>query len=258
MVFIEPSYKILTKISEGGFNEIKLIEKCARYSYRSEDKITEDGESAKKLISMLIKNGHESCLEHSILTVLFTCDRATANELVRHRLASFTQESTRYVNVTAEKLGTNGEMQVILPKELEKGKKIYNEQALIMCRDTKRPYYNSDCVLTYACEKLSNGNISKDDFDELRKYVYFDDAACASEVYYNTLLKSNLSLDITRSVLLHSLATKIVMTANYREWRHVFNLRCDSHAHPEMRRIMIPLLHEVQEKIPIVFDDIKF
>lgn len=96
MKFIDPSFDILTDISRGGIKELKHIERCGRISYRSEDKITEDGESAKKFVAMLIKNGHESVLEHGSLTVEFTVDRAIANELVRHRLASFTQESTRY------------------------------------------------------------------------------------------------------------------------------------------------------------------
>lgn len=96
MKFIDPGFDILTDISSGGIKELKHIERCGRISYRSEDKITEDGESAKKFVAMLIRNGHESVLEHGSLTVEFTVDRAIANELVRHRLASFTQESTRY------------------------------------------------------------------------------------------------------------------------------------------------------------------
>lgn len=96
MKFIDPGFDILTDISSGGIKELKHIERCGRISYRSEDKITDDGESAKKFVAMLIRNGHESVLEHGSLTVEFTVDRAIANELVRHRLASFTQESTRY------------------------------------------------------------------------------------------------------------------------------------------------------------------
>ena len=234
MIFIKPSHQILTDISEGGIKELKLIEKCARVSYRSEDRITEDGESAKKMIAMLIKNGHESCLEHSILTVVFTCDRAIANELVRHRLASFTQESTRYVNAMAEKLGANGEMQVILPEYLEKGRKL--------------------------SDKLASGGYLEED-DDIGDNIRHYDIVCTmnriESVYYEMGM-ANIPPEIARSVLPLSLATKIVMTANYREWRHIFKLRCDSHAHPEMRRIMIPLLHEVQQKIPVVFDDIKF
>ena len=60
-----------------------------------------------------------------------------------------------------------------------------------------------------------------------------------------------------RAVLPNSLKTEIVVTANFREWRHIFKLRCAKTAHPQMREIMIPLLAECKELIPVVFDDIK-
>lgn len=113
MKIVEPKYEILTEISEGGIKELQQIERVARVCYKSEDKITPDGESAKKLVGFLVKQGHEAMLEHSQLSVLFTCDRAIANELVRHRIASFAQESTRYCNYSKEKFGA--EIQVIMP-----------------------------------------------------------------------------------------------------------------------------------------------
>ena len=113
MKIVEPKYEILTDISEGGIKELQQIERVARVCYKSEDKITPDGESAKKLVGFLVKQGHEAMLEHSQLSVLFTCDRGVANELVRHRIASFAQESTRYCNYSKEKFGA--EIQVIMP-----------------------------------------------------------------------------------------------------------------------------------------------
>lgn len=113
MKIIEPKYEILTDISEGGIKELQQIERVARVCYKSEDKITPDGESAKKLVGFLIKQEHEAMLEHSQLSVLFTCDRGVANELVRHRIASFAQESTRYCNYAGEKFG--GELSFVKP-----------------------------------------------------------------------------------------------------------------------------------------------
>ena len=113
MKIVEPKYEILTDISEGGIKELQQIERVARVCYKSEDKITPDGESAKKLVGFLVKQGHEAMLEHSLLSVLFTCDRGIANELVRHRIASFAQESTRYCNYSKEKFG--GELSFIRP-----------------------------------------------------------------------------------------------------------------------------------------------
>lgn len=103
MRIIEPSYEILTEISEGGIKELQHIEKIARVCYKSENLITEEGESAKKMVKMLIDRGHEAMIEHSSLSVKFTVDRGVSHELVRHRIASFAQESTRYCNYSKDK-----------------------------------------------------------------------------------------------------------------------------------------------------------
>ena len=96
MPSIKPGYEILTPID--GLAELQAIERAARVCYKSEAAITEDGKSAKKLILHLIQSGHEAMLEHSFLSVRFTIDRGITHELVRRRLCSFAQESTRYCN----------------------------------------------------------------------------------------------------------------------------------------------------------------
>lgn len=75
---------------------LKNIEKAGRVCYKSEDRITD--ESYKAFIKQVIKNGHESVLEHEKVTVRFICDRGVSHEIVRHRIASYSQESTRYCN----------------------------------------------------------------------------------------------------------------------------------------------------------------
>ena len=65
MKIIKPSYEILTPISDGGIKELQHIEKIGRVCYKSEDRITDDGESAKKFVKMLISNGHEAMIERS-------------------------------------------------------------------------------------------------------------------------------------------------------------------------------------------------
>ena len=106
MKIIKPYYTILSNISEGGIKELQFIEQAARTCYKSENKITEDGESAKALIKQLIKSGHEAMLEHSSLSVKFVVDRGVSHEIVRHRLFSFAQESTRYCNYSKGKFGS--------------------------------------------------------------------------------------------------------------------------------------------------------
>lgn len=113
MKIIKPSYKIMSEISEGGIKELQLIERIGRVCYKSEDKIIEDGESAKKFVKMLIDKHHEAMIEHSLLSVKFTVDRGVSHELVRHRIASFAQESTRYCNYSQDKFGN--ELTFIVP-----------------------------------------------------------------------------------------------------------------------------------------------
>jgi thymidylate synthase (FAD) len=114
MKVIESNVEILTPIN--GEEILKLIEIIARTCYKSEDKITND--SAKKMIAMLIRNGHEAMLEHFNITVKFIVDRGISHEIVRHRMASYAQESTRYCSYDKDKFGN--EITVIKPIEIEK------------------------------------------------------------------------------------------------------------------------------------------
>ena len=136
MKVINAKYEILTDISEGGIKELKHIESIGRNCYKSENRITEDGESAKKFVSMLIKNGHEAMIEHVSVSVRFTVDRGVSHELVRHRLASWAQESTRYCNYSKGQFGK--EITVIKPCFWEEGSPEYKiwETAMQQAEDS--------------------------------------------------------------------------------------------------------------------------
>lgn len=206
MKIIDPGYEILTPISEGGMDELKMLERIARVCYKSESHITEDGESAKKLITALIRSGHEAMLEHGIISVKFTVDRGVSHEMVRHRMASFAQESTRYCNYSGDKFGN--ELTFIRPSFFK------TEEY----RDWKRTMKNI-------------------------------------EKHYLKLIEMGAKPEEARSVLPNSLKTEIVVTANYREWRHIFALRTSPKAHPQIREVMIPLMQELREKIPVMFEN---
>ena len=77
-----------------------------------------------------------------------------------------------------------------------------------------------------------------------------------AEAWYKHLMDAGWSPQQARSVLPNSLKTEIVVTANLREWRHIFNLRCGKAAHPQMREIMIPLRDEMQDRVPVIFDEV--
>lgn len=109
MKIIAPYHEIISKID--GAEMLRNIELCGRVCYKSEDRIT-DG-SAEKFVGMILKSGHESVLEHEKITVRFVCDRGVTHEIVRHRIASYSQESTRYCNYSKDKFG--GEITFIRP-----------------------------------------------------------------------------------------------------------------------------------------------
>ena len=111
MRIIKPSFEILEMM--GGTPEflMKLIETCGRVCYKSEDKITDD--SYNKFVKSVVDRGHEAVIEHGVVTCKITCDRGVTHEIVRHRLASYCQESTRYCNYSRD--GFDNQITVIEP-----------------------------------------------------------------------------------------------------------------------------------------------
>lgn len=109
MKIIAPYVRILDRLD--GSEILKKIEICGRVCYKSEDRITED--SARTFVANILKGGHESVIEHEKVTVLIVCDRGVTHELVRHRIASYSQESTRYCNYSKDKF--NNELTFIKP-----------------------------------------------------------------------------------------------------------------------------------------------
>ena len=205
MQIIKPYYEIMTPID--GEQMLKHIELCGRICYKSEHKIRE--RSYLVFARNIVKRRHEAVLEHASLTVKFICDRGVSHEIVRHRMASYCQESTRYCNYSKDDFGN--EITVIYPNFLEE-----NTVAWKIWKAT--------------CEM--------------------------AETQYFNLLDVGLTPQEARAVLPNSLKTEVTMTANLREWRHFFKLRTSPTAHPQIREIAIPLLKDLQQQIPVVFDDI--
>jgi hypothetical protein len=110
MKIVKPSVEIIDNLNPREI--LKKLELCGRVCYKSEDKITP--ESAVKFISNIIKRGHESVIEHFSFSVKFIVDRGVSHEIVRHRIASYSQESTRYCNYSEDgfglSVGTTGQM----------------------------------------------------------------------------------------------------------------------------------------------------
>ncbi len=109
MKIVEQSYEIETPLDHIA-GMLKRIEKAGRTCYKSEEKITTD--SSEEFVKMIIRRGHESVLEHESITVRIICDRGVSHEIVRHRLAAYSQESTRYCNYGGK------DIQIVHPKGL--------------------------------------------------------------------------------------------------------------------------------------------
>lgn len=218
--FIKQGYEILCITGDDMMgpddDQVGLIADVARTCYRSEVKdprmsspysdirIEAKREANERLVASLIRNGHHAMLEFGWMAVRFTTDRAIANELVRHRLFSFAQESSRYVNFS--KRG----YEFIMPPGLDK---------------------DSQAFVRHAC--------------------------MADVARYEMLLKAGAKPEIARAVLPLCLATRICVAGNFREWRHLFQLRTASNAHPQIRQLVTPLLRELQGSVPLLFDDIE-
>lgn len=122
---------------------LRKLESIGRTCYKSENKSTDS--TAGAFLASLIKKGHESILEHEILTIKFIVDRGVSHEIVRHRLASFAQESTRYCNYSQDKF--NSEITVIRPFYLEVGTEGYKNWKN-SCETAEKEYFN---LLNYGC-----------------------------------------------------------------------------------------------------------
>ena len=202
---VKPSFEILTPIDTDFV--LRHIERCGRTCYQSFDKMDET--SHIRFLKHIVSRHHESVIEHFSVSVKLITDRAIANELVRHRLASYSQESTRYCCYSKDKFGN--EISVIKPIMLEENSVAYK--------------------------------------------IWWDEMQHIEQSYFK-MLDEGSTPEIARSVLPCCLKAEIVATANLREWRHIFKMRCSEAAHPDIRFLMRSLRDEFKRRIPIIFDDL--
>jgi thymidylate synthase (FAD) len=219
MILVKPSFEILAAPGIQ-LDQLKknlfILEYAGRICYKSHPK--GDPESfIRKIITSVPP--HESVIEHFSISVHIVCDRGVSHEIVRHRLVSYSQESTRYCNY-------KGGVTFVIP-----------------------PWVNIEPGNEYFSIRQLEDGLS---FAERNWFTTM--VTCESE--YIQLLNLGWTPQQARSVLPNSLKTELVMTCNLREWRHFFKLRTTKAAHPKMREIAIPMLEKFKELIPVVFEDI--
>lgn len=230
MQIIKPTFFIEEGID--GEAILRKLEQAGRTCYKSNDLVTET--SARKFVAGLIKSGHEAMIEHASVTVTFVCDRGVSHEIVRHRIASYAQESTRYCNYGKDKFGSEITVIDIAEVMLAEIGKTYKYpvtgEEFVVTKELVQKWYD---------EWLAAGN--------------------DSEQHYMTMVNSGCPAQLARSVLLHSTKVEITVTMNLREWRHFFKLRAigtTGKPHPQMVELARPLLNEMTMVIPVVFDDL--
>lgn len=213
MIAIKPSAEILS--GKNYHQMLENIERIGRVCYKSEDAIHPG--SAEQFIRNIITRGHESVIEHESISVRVVCDRGVSHEIVRHRIASYSQESTRYCNYTRDKFGSQ-----------------------LVCIDIATGFrYNLE------------------DPADRKKYDIWTKAMEAAEGFYFQLIEAGARPEEARSVLPNSLKTEIVMTMNLREWRHFLRLRSSKRAHPQIAEIASALLEEFSAQYPVFFTDLR-
>ena len=213
------SFEILTPIRELRA-QLKRIEKAGRTCYQSKKKVTE--ETAKKFVQMLLARGHESVIEHSYMSVQFNnISRGFTHEQVRHRLTAISQESTRYVDYAKKGEGANLEkfqLKCIVPPHQNENKKV----------------------------KLEDG-----------RKMSANEMFAEYEKFYRALRRTGWPPEDARQFLPIGIKSQIVISADFREWRHIFKMRTSKYAHWEIRTVMNNLLEFLQPILSPVFDDFK-
>ena len=212
MKIIEPTVELIDDID--GAQILRKLELCGKVSRKSQPG------DAENFVRSIIKRGHESVLEHVSLTFHIVCDRAIMAELTRHRHASFTVESTRYVKYD--------ELTVIEPDF--DGVTHPDRNIRVPAQEQRSNWY----------EAVQSAEVSY--LNCLTGGKYYEGCGMPPE--------------IARSVLPLCLATELYMTANLREIRHILKLRTDKAAHPQMRQVAGQILDILREKLPVIVEDI--
>jgi len=211
MQLIKPCIKFLNMTK----NALQMIELAGRTCYKSEELISPD--SAVVFVQKLLDRKHFAMIEHATASYRVICDRGVTHEIVRHRLFSYAQESTRYCNY-------KGGVIFIIPPWIKISEGEYFQH-------TKLSMTNPSCELSWLqvldrCEQI-----------------------------YIELLDNGWEPQQARSVLPNSLKTEIVITGNLREWLHFFKLQTAKVAHPQMQEVANMLLKDIRTRIGVIFDE---
>ncbi len=236
MKIVQPYARILEP--ETLEHALTRIEAAARVSHGSEDAQTDT--SAERFVrAVVLQHGDWSVVEHVSASVEFLVDRGITHELVRHRVAAYTQSSTRFINYAKEMPPS-----FIYPKPDTQCQKCLDAYPVVQVSNTGHWVHNTQFDGTGAWARECTNDSA------------WMSAISQAEKSYARLIEDGWRPQEARSVFPNALASKIIATLNLRSWRHVLLMRTSREAHPQMRQVMIPLLAEFQRLVPVLFEDI--
>lgn len=254
MQLLKPSFYFLPHLEYGSmlFNVCVAVSDCYGATPPSTQKERE------AFIRKRLTEKHESVIEHASFSVRFSVDRGITHELVRHRLISVTQESTRYCKYDLPKFGS--EITFIMPP--------FIAEQIPEGHHFVQAYFDSDDPKITKCILITmnsqTGEKETQPIEDLAVSSWLL-AQQASEQTYLLAVKhpqgqpALMQPQIARGILTNAVRAHITITANLREWRHIFKLRAlgvTGAPHPQMVEIMIPTLEEAKRRFPVFFEDL--
>lgn len=229
MKLIHPSIAVHTPDYDMALRTVGM---AAKICYGKSLKDATPRAELEQYIKARLDAGHESVIEHINVSVLITTCRQVTHELVRHRLCSFTQSSTRYIDETKD----GGETTLVIPSwsNLKPGVYDYNK-SIDFSMKTIGELFNADYV-----------------YDQI-----WLNSCLVAEYAYRVLSYKENTPEVCANILANNKAATILITANLREWRHILALRAKGttgRPHPQMRQIMYPIWMALHDRMPVFFE----
>jgi thymidylate synthase (FAD) len=218
---------------------LRLIEECGRVSHKSEGRIR-PGSAEPFIRKVAIEWGHESILEHVCLTVCFVGSRSMSHQLVRHRIAAYTQESQRFCDYSGD--GASNSLKIVVPPSV--GTPIAG--SVVRSNPEK-----SEILIT------GPGDPTCDVVDPTSPLWVYLEGALDAYRYYMDLRGMGVPAEDARELLPNATKTEVYTTFNLRQWRHFFRMRLDKHAQWQIKVIGREVFGFFKEWMPLLLEGLK-
>lgn len=239
---VEPHAELVTfrKDPNWASKALGLIEECGRVSHKSEGRI-QPGSDVPFVRKVGIEWGHESILEHTSFTACLVGSRSMSHQLVRHRIAAYTQESQRFCDYSDA--GTQNRLKIVVPPSI----------GTPMPGSTIRILEGGR-----ACINVSHPSqpVTDDLEAETPLWRFCWDAILAYSTYL-ALRESGIPAEDAREVLPNCTKTEVYTTFNLREWRHVFRMRLDKHSQWQIKKVVREVYDHFREVCPVLVEGLR-